>query len=322
METSIVKNENNMLSIVDVSLFGSESNTDKIITRATNEKLFALKTLTPESLSKIANFMPEINRATNAFGKTQSQYMNNLMTISSFAPYRNLRQILSEIERRRQALKENVFKIKKQFIKMMKKKDELTKLVNENNYEKNKYSITLLQVEIQEIESGITDARLYIEGALQEIFSYEQAYRDIMTANNIPENWDEKDFEEDEERHHITKVFQQAHADIISTGRIGQGNHEYFWQCGINPQSAFNDLVRYITKENESYQKSSEAGVLSKPEDAKEPKLEIDSFVEFLHTMYEKYKGSSRKILEMKGISQSGYYENSIFRDINQRTSV
>ena len=112
--TDLIKDEQ-FLSI-DNSMFGSKSNTDKIITRAVDEKVFELKTLNEVSLTKIADFMPEVNRATNAFGKTQSQFMNNIMTISSFGVYRNLRQVMSEIERRRSALKENVFKNKKSLL--------------------------------------------------------------------------------------------------------------------------------------------------------------------------------------------------------------
>lgn len=314
----IFKKEDTSLDNIDNSLFGSKSNTDKIITRATDEKLFQLKTLTSKDLTRIANFMPEINRATNAFGKTQSQFMNNIMTISSFGVYRNLRQVMSEIERRRSALKENVFKMKKQLIESIEKKEKVMKLMAEDNPE-NKFKITLLQVEIEELESGILDARLYIEGALKTIYAYQMAYEDMMKNNNVPADWDEKNFEEDEERHHITKAFQQAHADIISTGRIGQGNHEYMWQCGINPQSAWNDLNRYIQSENEEYNKSGQSGVLSEEQ---EPKLEIDSFVTFLNNMYEKYKGSSRKILEMKGINGDGYYDEAVFRDLNQKMDI
>jgi len=314
----ITKKDNNSLDALDNSLFGSKSNTDKIITRATDEKLFQLKTLSSEDLTKIANFMPEVNRATNAFGKTQSQFMNNIMTISSFGIYRNLRQVMSEVERRRSALKENVFKMKKQMIELMEKKEQLTKLMSENNSE-NKYKITLLQVEIEELESNTLDARLYIEGALKTIYAYELAYEDMMKNNNVPKDWDEKNFEEDEERHHITKAFQQAHADMISTGRIGQGNHEYMWQCGINPQSAWNDLTTYINEENQKYAESAKSGVLS---DSPEPKLEIDSFIKFLNDMYDKYKGSSRKILKMKGINGDGYYDEAVFRDLNQKMGI
>ena len=312
---NIITKENNFLEKLDSTLFGSASNNNKIITRATDEKFFELQTLTKETLTKIANFMPEVNRATNAFGKTQSQYMDMVMTVSNHSPYRNLRQILAEIERRRSALKENVFKIKKQLVELAEKKELLHKYQVENDDDR-KFRILHLQVEIEEIESGIVDARLYIEGALKSILSYENAYNDIMKAYSIQPGWDEKTFEEAEEEHHIKKAFQQAHGDMISTGRVTQGNHEYFWQCGINPQSAFNDLARYINYETEQYNKSAQAGVLSEPQ---EPKLEITSFIEFLDEMYKKYKGGSRKILESRGINPDGFYDEAVFKDLNSK---
>jgi len=292
----------NKLTLLDTKLstiFGSTDIIDKIITRGTDERL-ELKTLKEEHLQTIANFMPEVNRATNAFAKKQSQFMNYTMTVSSFSPIRNLRQILSEIEQKRMALKENIFNIKKKIIELYEKKELL-------QTENNKYKKLLLQVEIEELEAGISDSRIYIEASLKTILSYEQAYKDIKSNFNISDNWDEKDFELAEEEHHIMKAFQQAHADIISTGRITQGNHEYFWQCGINPHSALNDLLIYIKKEEIDIEKT---GII-------EHKLEINSFIEFLKLMANKYKGSSRKILESKGINPNGYYDNSLFKDLD-----
>jgi hypothetical protein len=297
------------LQDLEIKVFGSSSNTMKIITRGTDEKLFELKSLNSQDIIKIAEFMPEVNRATNAFGKTQSQFMNNVMTISSFSPIRNLRQCLAEIERRRGALKESVFKLKKDIIMLEQKKEEYSG-------EGEKYKKLLLSVEIEELESNIADARLYIEGALKTIYSYELAYKDIMRKFNIPLDWDEQVFEEAEEEHHIKKAFQQAHADMLSSGRIGQGNHEYFWQCGIHPQSAFNDLSNFIAQENTEYNNS--GGVLST--DGK--KIGIKSFSDFLNKMYQKYKGSSREILEIKGINPDGFYDVALFKDLNQKTDL
>lgn len=294
------------LSKIDSIFFGSSSNTNKIITRATDEKLLEFKSITPQHIEKIANMMPEINRASNSFGKRQSQFMNNVMTISSFSAIRNLRQILSEIENRRSALKENVFLFKKNIITLAEKKELLVTI--ENKYEKLR-----MELDIEKLESDIVDGRLYLEGALKSILSYQQAYNDIKAANNITDTWDEKDFELAEEDHHISKAFQQAHADMLFAGRISQGNHEYFWQCGINPQSAFNDLTEYIHSEVD---KLNNIGVLS------ERKLEITSFVDFLKNMCIKYKGSSRKILEIKGINPDGFYEDSLYRDINNKTDI
>lgn len=302
----IIKSVNEQLSLVD-------SSTNKIITRAVDEKEFKMITMTPQMLEHLGNQMLEVNRATNAFGKTQSQFMNNVMTVSAHSPIRNLRQILAEVERRRQALKENTYKIKKQMIDKMEITENISKLISEDNEDKNKYKIARLQIKLEEIESGILDARLYIEGALKTIYSYMQAYDDIKKAHNVPDNWDEKTFEEAEEHYHITKAFEQAHADVLATGRITQGNHEYFRQCGINPQNAQNDLLTYMSYEQDKMNKLA----TEKGETLNTMNIGIDSFADFLQNMAAKYKGNSGRMLEIKGIDPAGHYGEALFMDRN-----
>lgn len=285
------------------------SDTSKIITRATEEVEFKFKTMTPALIEKVASYMPEINRATNAFGKTQSQYMDLVMTVSNHSPYRNLRQILAEVERRRQALKENTIRLKKSMIQEMEVKEQLANILQ---VDENKYKIARLQVKLEELQYGIADSRVYVEGALKTITSYMQAYRDIKTKFNIPDNWDEKDFELAEEEHHIKKAFEQAHADVLATGRITQGNHEYFRQCGINPQNALADLLTYMKMEDERMLELTKKG-----KSLNDLNIGIDTFVEFLNNMAKKYQGATRRILEHKGINQNGHYDDPLFMDKN-----
>ena len=89
----------------DLSLFGSSDAMHHVITRGATEKMGELKILNKNQLQTMADSMNEIDRATTAYGRTQSSYMDYLMTVSAFTPARNARQILAEIERRRQALK-------------------------------------------------------------------------------------------------------------------------------------------------------------------------------------------------------------------------
>lgn len=300
----IINKVNEQLSLID-------SNTNKIITRAVDEKSFQMKTMTPEKIEQLATMMTEVNRATNSFGKTQSQFMNNVMTVSAHAPYRNLRQILAEVERRRTALKENTYRLKKSMIKKMELTEKLQKLLDKNS-EEDKYKIAKTQLKIEEAESGILDARLYIEGALKTIMSYMQAYDDIKKKHNIPDDWDEKDFESEEEEYHIKRAFEQAHADVLATGRITQGNHEYFRQCGINPQNAQGDLMSYMAYEEQKMQQMAKGG-----DDLQTLNIGIESFADFLNNMAKKYKGASRIILELKGINPDGFYDDALFMDKN-----
>ena len=96
-----------------LSIFGSSNVMDRIITRGAEEKIAELKILSTNQLAEISENISEINRATTPFGRSQSGYMNYMMTVSAYTPVRNARQILAEIESRRQALKENIFKQKR-----------------------------------------------------------------------------------------------------------------------------------------------------------------------------------------------------------------
>ncbi len=122
--SSLDKIEEDLIS-TDLSLFGSTEAMNKIITRASSEKIAELKILNKNQLATMAEDMKEIDRATTSFGRTQSSYMNYLMTVSAYTPVRNARQILAEIENRRQALKENIFKQKKEILEMKKKQTDL-----------------------------------------------------------------------------------------------------------------------------------------------------------------------------------------------------
>jgi len=86
-----------------------------IITKTSGE----FKVMTTEKLNQIAEFMPEIDRATTVFGKQNSQTTASLMTLSMLesGPYRVLRQILAQIEKKRGALKENMYKREKSKLK-------------------------------------------------------------------------------------------------------------------------------------------------------------------------------------------------------------
>jgi len=74
-----------------------------------------LPTITDEKLALIASKMPEIDRANHTAGRSQTQTTNQLMslTMMSDSPYRMMRQCLSQIEKKRNALEEAYFKMKK-----------------------------------------------------------------------------------------------------------------------------------------------------------------------------------------------------------------
>ena len=141
-----------------ILLYGSSDTINGIITRGTHEKMGELKILNQEQLVEIAKNNEEIDRATTALGRSQSSYMNYLMTVSGFTPIRNLHQLLCEIESRRSALRENIFKQKKQVIELKQKEEKFNKLLKEykdiedylSTLDESEYTITLGEVVTKE----------------------------------------------------------------------------------------------------------------------------------------------------------------------------
>lgn len=196
-----------------------------------------LSTITDKKLAIIASKMPEIDRANHTAGRSQTQTTNQLMslTMMSDSPYRMMRQCLSQIERKRSALEEAYFKMKKKSIQIKqwyKKGDEMS------------------VVKAQEAEAQALRQKDYIDGALKEIATFQCAYDDIRKSHNIPEKWDERDAEIAEIDHHIKQAFRQAHRDVVQTGSITGGNMEYMEQYGIHIQTATKIIRDYVASED------------------------------------------------------------------------
>ena len=253
------------------------TNIDKITTRIT--ELGKFFTFNEEKIQKIADEMPAINRALRVFGRKNTQTTNKLMTLTMLAgtsPYRVIRQCLAQIENRRNALKEARFKLLKDRIKLEKLEKELDQIEDKNSYD---YKMKLIRKE--ELLSRIADSSLFIEGALKDIASFQSAYKQICKAHNIPEDWDEKDMEQAEIKHHIRMAFLLGYRDIMAHGRLGMGTLEYLQQFGIHPNRALNEIVEYVNSCQEDY----------------------DGLEIFLDRMYEKYKDEYKKVLKRLGIS-------------------
>ena len=68
-------------------------------------------TISPEALTKICNRLPELQRAKSAVGRKNSQTTSTLMTMTMLAdsPYRQMKQCLSQIDNKRNALMHFVY---------------------------------------------------------------------------------------------------------------------------------------------------------------------------------------------------------------------
>ena len=245
--------------------------------------------LPQKSLEKIANRLPELARALNTTGRRNTQTTSQLMTLNMAGdePYRHLRQILVQIEKKKTSLEELAFKYRKDEIrkeKLLEKDDELARL------------------SAQEIDCRMIRSRVYIEGAVKEIGMFQDVYDEIREAHGIPENWGELDREKGEIRHHIKMGFRMAFQEIMAHGMVGRGSAEYLEQFGVNPQGARKHLQDYIIANEEMLKNGQEPT--------------IEHFHKFLDAMGDKYKDAHKANMKRIGIKNL-IHDDFIFRELN-----
>ncbi len=241
------------------------------------QSVAGLATIDDKKLAVISEKMVEVDRASHTAGRSNTQTTNQLMTLTmmSDSPYRRLRQCLSEIDKKRSALDEAFFKMKKK------------KVLIAQWYEKGD---EMSVIKAQEAEHGMLRQKDFIDGAFKEIAVFQCAYDDIKEAHDIPDNWDERAVEQEEISHHIKQAFRQAHREVVSTGRIGLGNMEYLEQFGIHIQTATKLISDYVNKENKMIS------------EGKYPT--VDHLYAFLDEMVELFKDDHKQVMKRIGLKE------------------
>ncbi len=165
--------------------------------QALQKSVGGLSTIDDKKLAVIAEKMVEIDRVNHTAGRSQTQTTNQLMSLTMMtdSPYRRLRQCMSQIEKKRSALDESYFNMKKKQIEI-----------------KDWYAdgSELSVINAQEAEHQMQRSKDYIDAAFKEIATFQCAYDEIRESHNIPEKWDERDAELAEIDHHIKQAFRQA----------------------------------------------------------------------------------------------------------------
>lgn len=290
-------------------LFNKDNVFNQITTRAADGALAKFHTFDDKSLAKIASGMPEINRATRSLGRRNTQTTNRLMSLTMLAdasPYRVIRQCLAQIENKRNAIKENRFKILRDKVNLEKLWAEIQDIYLDPDA--NQYDIQLKEIELEELSTKIADSMLYVEGALKELASFQSSYQQVCRNNNIPENWAEKDAEEAEVRHHLRMAFLHAYRDIMAHGRLGMGTLEYLQQFGIHPHAAEAIVKGYIT---DTYAKVSAKKL-----------IDYEDLEKFLDIVEEHFKDAYKDVLKRIGLDslyeQWYMYEEDAEKDIEE----
>lgn len=253
------------------------------------EKIGDLVSTMPEKytpmLQEIKSGLPEIKRASQAFFKTQSQFMDNMLTVSHPTPLRNLRQILAEMNKTMEALRENYFNRLRIDLVIRRKKAQLEKedgLLDDFDKEE-------IAIDIADNQTKLEIQEAYVGGAIRKLRNYMEQYQSILRSIGV-ENWTEIDFEAEEERYHIMKAFEQGMcAARTRQGIIDEGNMIYFQQIGINGAMAQTCLLEYLREEERLVKEGNE--------------ISHKAIINFLNDMANKFKGCSRGYAEMKGMT-------------------
>ena len=255
----------------------SEKRFNNIITRAGDPNSLEFKTIDDKALAEINEWMPEVNRATNSFNKQNSQTTLSLMTLNMIdsAPYRVLRQILAQVEKKRGALKENLYNIEKKKLQYLEfeSKDDLPPLDD---------------LEMRKIACDIIDSQSHIEQALKELGSLKRRYEEICKNKNIPETWDEQDFENQEIEHHIKSIFRNAIRDKMQGG-CNMGTMEYFEQYGISPIVGYACVDNYLAETRKIINDTGQGP-------------DINSLYQFYDNMYNLFKNEYKKAAARIGL--------------------
>jgi len=241
-----------------------------------------------DMLNYIEKNIPEVTRELSLFGKSQSQFMDNQLTVSHLTPKRNIRQVLAELNATMSAYREN-------YIECEKKKIEIDILKEDLEEEKNDLKKKLIKLDIKKKVNELEYIKNYVSGAIRKMTNYMEQLQSIKEKYNI-KDFSEKSFEEEEEAYHISKAFQQGICAARARGGLGgggidEGNMIYLEQIGISGALA-NELVQnFFEREKQMI------------DDKKHPQDVYALYLQFIREVCDFFKGSYKQLAKFKGMT-------------------
>lgn len=183
--------------------------------------------------ARVAEKLPEIDKATRAFDRNNSQTTLNMMTLTMLnghSPYRMLRQITAEVEKRKMALSEAQ-------VSHAKTRMEILELEEKDD--------VVSEAELRHKRHNIVQMENKINGSIKDIATLIDSYDNIKENYKIDE-WDEVAFEKEEKRHHVRRGFELMYRNLMDGGRASTATIEYMQQYGVHPQLALTEVSGYI----------------------------------------------------------------------------
>ena len=258
----------------------SDKKTSKLVKKEQESYLVENKTIGFEiqssninkaAVEKVSQYLPELDEKTRAFGSQNSQTTISMMTLTMLggqSPYRMLRQIMAEVEKRKGALTEAQVGHAK-LVKEIKRLEDKTDPVQQAQYRQKCVSIVTLENKIN--------------GSFKDIATLIDAYNNIKETQGIVD-WDEEAFENAEKMHHVRRCFEMMYRNLMDGGRVSTSTIEYMQQFGVHPQICQKEVQGYLNYTDDRIQ----AGEV----------LHANDLEEFLDEMGNKYWQGADKTSE------------------------
>ena len=225
------------------------------------------------AVERVSQYLPELDTKTKAFGSQNSQTTISMMTLTMLggqSPFRMLRQILAEVEKRKGALSESQVNHAKLVREIKKLEDQTDDPVQAARYRKACVNITTLENKIN--------------GSFADLATLIEAYNNIKESQGISDEWDETSFEDAEKKHHVRRCFEMMYRNLLDQGRISTSTIEYMQQFGVHPQICQKEVSGYIAYTDDRIQ---QGGI-----------LHANDLEDFLDEMGEKYWEGADKTSE------------------------
>ena len=233
-------------------------------------------------LDHVNNNSKSIQKSSDNFYKSDSQYKMVTLNMQSLTPIRSLYHILADIEKTKKAIENAIISIKENEI-TIKKNDRILNNKSDDLTEEDLDEINLKNLKIK---LGITDNNNYIQGAIRKLSFLTTQHQ--LLIKKFGREITEEDYEIDERKHHVMTAFKQALIAARSRGgTVDEGNMIYFFDLGINGSVAQKEINYILNKELEIINNN------------KEPSHEI--IIEWLEQCANKYEKNAINFARQRG---------------------
>ena len=237
----------------------------------------------------LAKRVPLIEKSLQPHLKGRTQFQANILDIggavSGTTKLRNLRAVLAKYNESMAGLEDASFMVAELELKIS---------VIQNDLQAQSGAVAkFAEIELSKLRVQRDRVMKNIEGAVRKLYGYAMQIETLENAIKVELGVDEiteLHFEQDEERHHIMKAFEQALHAYRTIGNIDEGNNIYLFQIGINGGMALRDVRQYILEEKILLDKGTSPVEMFRNE------------FEFLEKMSNKYAGCSECLAQMRGM--------------------